>query len=72
MLGLLKKLGLLHDDKEWERCLSEGVLFAMPKQLRELFVFICVFNHQYCELDLWNLYKLHLCEDFIHQNNKDM
>ncbi len=65
-----KWLGILQDDKEWE-CLNEAVLFAMPKQLRELFVFICVFNHPFCELDLWNLYKLYLCEDFIHQNNND-
>lgn len=37
--------GLLMDDSEWHRCLEEACVFQMPIQLRQLFAFICIFQH---------------------------
>ena len=38
-----RELGLLEDDAEWSRCLSEATEMQMGPQLRNLFVSIAVF-----------------------------
>ena len=35
--------GLLESDDEWANCLRDGATYLMPKQLREMFAYICVF-----------------------------
>ena len=58
-------LRLLEDDREWDDCLAEGVSYQMPKQLRQLFAFICISAGSSVDaLNLWTKYKQFLCEDF--------
>ena len=37
-----KALRLLEDEREWDDCLAEAVSYQMPRQLRQLFAFICI------------------------------
>ena len=61
------RLHLLADDSEWENCLEEAKSFQMPRQLRQLFAYICVFCGPSDPVYLWENHKAHLIEDFIHQ-----
>ena len=45
--------GLLNSDEEWDRCLTEAVIFQMPKQIRDTFSYICCFCQPAAPLDLW-------------------
>jgi len=56
------------DDSEWENCLEEAQSFQMPRQLRQLFAYICVFCEPKFPNVLWENYKNHHIEDFLHQN----
>lgn len=38
-------MGLLESDEEWKQCLREASQYQMPKQLRDLFSTILLFNH---------------------------
>ena len=58
-------LGLLEDDQEWERCMTEAVEYQMPYQLRNLFCTICIFSETTDPLALFNKFKDHLMEDFL-------
>lgn len=56
--------GLLHDDAEWHRCLEEMQHSQMPKQLRDLFAYICCFCEPTSPLTLWVTFKDKFIEDF--------
>jgi hypothetical protein len=60
-------MGLLEDDAEWERCLTEASSVATGRQLRELFASILAFNDVTDPKELWNKFKSQLAEDFLHQ-----
>ncbi|CAF1613761.1 unnamed protein product [Adineta ricciae] len=62
-----KLRGLLCDDTEYERCMSEAVIFQMPQQLRILFCVILLYCKPTKPVDLWNLFKAHMAEDFMQQ-----
>jgi hypothetical protein len=62
-----KRRGLLRDDTEYERCMSEAVIFQMPQQLRTLFCVILLFCNPTRPVDLWNSSKPHMAEDFMQQ-----
>ena len=57
-------LGLTHDDQCWIHALQEAAEVAMPRQLRRMFAWMCI----YCELGdplgLWEAMKHHLIEDY--------
>ena len=59
-----KAKGLLADDEEWQRCMTDAVTFQMPSQLRHLFATILIF----CDLKdapaLWDEFKGDLSQDF--------
>jgi len=57
--------GLILDDIEWQRCLEEASSFQMPYQLRQLIAFICIFQSPSNALDLWNIFKEAMPEDFL-------
>ena len=57
--------GLLDDDGEWNRALSEAVSLLMPKQCRQLFVTILTHCHPAEPNVLWERYKEQLAEDFL-------
>lgn len=50
-------LGLLADDTEWENALQEMSSFSMPRQLRNMFTYICAFEHPVNACTLWEQFK---------------
>ncbi|UYV75634.1 hypothetical protein LAZ67_13000808 [Cordylochernes scorpioides] len=65
--------GLFLDDSVWKSTLEDGVVMNMPKQLRKLFAYICVFGPPAKPRELWDEFKPHMCEDFCrkHHPNDD-
>jgi len=61
--------GLMEDDKEMQRCMDEAIVSASPKQLRQLFCTLLLFNEPNNIELLWSTYKSHLMEDFAHLNS---
>ncbi len=59
--------GLLDNDDEAEKCLLEAVNYQMPKQMRQLFYIICIYNRPNSPSDLWDKFKTNLFEDFKHK-----
>ena len=57
--------GLMNNDDTWEKTLDEATFFSMPKQLRELFAYICVFAVPTNAHDLYHKIKLNLCDDYV-------
>ncbi|KAH9612349.1 hypothetical protein KSS87_004879 [Heliosperma pusillum] len=55
--------GLLSNDKEWHEALKEAGWWAMPSQLRELFVTMLLLCEVTDVLDLWNASYEKLSED---------
>jgi len=51
-------LGLLGDDREWSYAITDASHWALPHQLRELFVTILIFCHVANPL---NLFEEHMC-----------
>ncbi|CAF4405578.1 unnamed protein product, partial [Rotaria magnacalcarata] len=60
-----RRRGLLHDDTEYERCLTEAVLFQVPQLLRTLFCVILLYCNPTKPINLWNSFKGHMTEDFM-------
>ena len=58
--------GLLIDDTEWERTMTEAANTATPKQLRELFVTILGNCEPSNPIDLWENFKPDMIEDFMY------
>lgn len=62
--GAATALGLLLDDTENDRCLSEASEFQMPRQLRQLFAVILVYGEPISARALWDSHFPALSEDF--------
>ena len=60
-------LRLLEDDTEWENCLNEAAGYQIPKALRSLFLTILIMCNPSKPLQLYNKFKHHLMQDFVHQ-----
>ena len=48
------------NDNEWHECLNEAKELHSPKQMRNLFGYICALNVQANALALWNEFKVYL------------
>ncbi|XP_065215463.1 uncharacterized protein LOC135842058 [Planococcus citri] len=59
------KRNLLATDQEWYNCIQEAMLFQMPRQLRALFAFICLFSEILNPINLWDTFKNSFCEDYL-------
>ena len=55
---------LLKSDRCWKETLEDACGFQMPRQLRQLFSTVCVFGNPTNALELWELFKDQLSEDF--------
>ena len=64
-----ERLGLLENDSEWERALSEACNYQHPKRLRELFCVILVFCNPTNPKYLWERFKDELISDILRNNN---
>lgn len=60
-----QRRGLLNDEKVWEMTLTDASTVAMPRQLRDLFAYICVFGIPSYTFVLFNKFKQYMCEDYI-------
>ncbi|CAF4535438.1 unnamed protein product [Rotaria socialis] len=60
-----KRRGLLHDDTEYQKCMTEANIFQVPQQLRTLFCVILLYRNPTNPVDLWNLFKTHMAEGFM-------
>jgi hypothetical protein len=58
--------GLLHNDTEYEACMQEAALSAMPNQIRRLFVRLLTFD------DLADIEGYFICNLMLWQRIKDM
>jgi hypothetical protein len=58
--------GLLQDNAESDRTMSEAVSFAMGRQLRELYAILLAYNNVPQPKELWDKYQEHLVEDILH------
>ena len=61
------ELGLLADDKQWEKTLEEASIFHSAPRLRSLFSIILCHCRVSDPFALWNRFKDELSEDFHHQ-----
>ncbi len=66
-----RKSGLLKEDTEWEKCLSEAASYQMPSQLRQLFATILDLGQPSDPKQLWEMFKLDLAEDYIHKKESE-
>jgi hypothetical protein len=60
-------LGLLADDQEWDRALTQAADFQMPSKLRQLFVFILAYCSPSRPETLWGKHRESLCEDILYK-----
>jgi hypothetical protein len=60
------EMGLLEDDREWDRCLCEAEHDQIPRQLRNLFATILIQCDPMYPARLWNKHKLKMCEDIMY------
>ncbi|XP_021968097.1 uncharacterized protein LOC110863154 [Folsomia candida] len=64
-----KALGLVTDETLWDDTLTEAAYASMPRQLRELFAYICIFGDCGNVSNLWTKHKENLSEDFARAHN---
>lgn len=64
--------GIASNDNEWRVCLNECKEFHSPRQMRELFAFICALNVPANALLLWEEFKEDLSEDFLINHSEDV
>ena len=57
------QLGLLNDDKEWDRCLTDAEFDQMPVALQSLFASILVHCKPTDCLKLWDKHKKYFYDD---------
>ena len=62
-----RRRGLLEDDRELDECLMDAAASAMPRQMRQLFSTILLFNVPTDPLALWENHKASLAEDFLNR-----
>ncbi|XP_035713810.1 uncharacterized protein LOC118438127 [Folsomia candida] len=60
-----KARGLIFDQTVWNDTLNDAAHASMPRQLRELFAYICVFGETSDMTGLWIEHKENLTEDFV-------
>ena len=60
------------NDNEWRECLNEAKELHSPKQMRNLFGYICALNLPANGLALWNEFKVYLSEDFLRDYNEEV
>ena len=60
------ELGLLSDDREWERVLEECAVTKMCPQIREMFTIILIFCFPSEPLELFNKFWMSWYDDFEH------
>ncbi|XP_070494675.1 uncharacterized protein [Chironomus tepperi] len=61
---------LLESDDEWNQCLIDGATYLMPKQLREMFAYICIFCQPAQPLKLWQDHLESLILDYLRSDNE--
>jgi len=68
-----KPKGLTEDKTVWEKTLDDAIICSLPRQLRELFAYICFFAVPSNVSELFDKYKEHLLEDIIrrHEGHND-
>lgn len=59
-------LGLLKDDRQWHVAMSESAAYAMPSQLRQLFVHIISNNQVADPLRLWEQHRVSMVDDILY------
>lgn len=64
--------GIASNDNEWRECMFEAKDIQSPRQLRQLFAFICAMNVPANALALWNEFKMFMCEDFLREFSDDI
>ena len=64
-----KARGLTTDENVWDTTLVDAACAAMPRQLRELFAYICIFGGSSDLSNLWIKHKENLIEDFARTHN---
>ncbi|XP_044005453.1 uncharacterized protein LOC122850360 [Aphidius gifuensis] len=62
--GACLALGLIEDDTEWERAMTEGEVWMMPRQLRYLFASILVHCQPKEPRELWEKFKDAMSQDY--------
>ncbi|XP_039605701.1 uncharacterized protein LOC120526605 [Polypterus senegalus] len=65
-----KAKGLINDDEVWDNTVEDAVQFTIPKQLRGLFAYICVFASLQNMTDLFLKYEQYLIEDLVHKHKQ--
>ena len=60
-------LGLLEDDYEWRKCLQEASQMQLGYTLRMLFTTILFHCSPTSPGDLWNQFKVNICDDLLHK-----
>ena len=64
-------LGLIEDDAEWDRAMTEREVWMMPRQLRHLFLRLLIYcNPNYLE-KLWEEFKDSMSQDFQRNSTLD-
>ena len=62
--------GLLQDDTEWENCLQEATIIALPKQIRRLFATLLVFGQPLDPLGLLRRHIDAMSDDLRNHQNR--
>ena len=62
--------GLLDDDKMHDEILGDAILHQMPRQLRHTFAILLFWDEPTDPRALWDKYKLHMAEDFLHRERQ--
>ena len=62
-----RRRGLLEDDRELDECLMDAAASAIPRQMRQLFSTILLFNVPTDPLALWENHNAFLAEDFLNR-----
>jgi hypothetical protein len=62
-------LDLLDEDQEWSHALTDATQWAMPYQLRQLFITLLLFCEVTDPLNLFREHASHMSEDFSYQIN---
>ncbi|XP_063994425.1 uncharacterized protein LOC135171800 [Diachasmimorpha longicaudata] len=57
-------LGLIADDTEWERAMTDGEIWMMPRQLRRLYARILIYCQPNQPEELWLKFKDAMSQDF--------
>ena len=58
-------LGLLKDDMQWHKAMTEAASFQMPYQLRRMFAIILTHCNPANPLQLWTDHKSGMIEDYM-------